>query len=485
MKLILIFPSWCSTFGVLKKVAKKASSFPPLGFCYIASLAQEASWDVEIIDDEVQGLGIKGILNKIEDYRPDLIGLTATTPFFHVASQVAAMIKKEFNVPIMLGGAHASLTKEKAFADCFDYLFIGECELVIKSFLNEFSQRVKEFKTPGIMYRKGGGIVFTGEASKIQDLDQLPWPNRKLIPYKEYFVGTLQGRKNYTSFFMSRGCPFDCVFCASILHGRQVRRRLISEVIREIDHIVNELGIKHIYFLDDTLTLNRKYILDLCGEIEKHHLNFTFEGSTRANLWDEALVQRLKSCGLIRISFGLEAVDPEVRKLIKKEVPIESYLQANRLNKRLGIETINSVMLGLPGEDEEKIKKTVDFLCQAKDIQHATYGIAIPYPGTEMREMAKKGEHGLKLVDEQFSHYQRYGASVMHVGGLNPEEIIDLQKKGLIKIYTRWWRIWPMIKRHGFMALFIPAWDAIAAVIKIGITKIFKRKTKKGRKNPS
>jgi radical SAM superfamily enzyme YgiQ (UPF0313 family) len=475
MKLLLIFPSWCSTFGVFKHVAKKASSFPPLGFCYMASLAQQIGWQVKIIDDEVEAVGVDGFIQTIEDFQPDLIGLTATTPFFHTTAQVARHIKRHCSVPIVLGGAHASLAREEAFLDCFDYLFIGECEGVLQAWLKEFETGTKTFTVKGLMFRQDGKITFNGEAPKVQDLDTLPWPDRTLVPYKRYCVGTLQGTKNYTSFFMSRGCPFNCVFCASKLHGRRVRRRNVAEIVKEIDHIVNTLKIEHIYFLDDTLTLNRQYIMDFCDAVEAAGLRFTFEGSTRANVWDEALVRRLKACGLIRISFGLEAVDPDVRKIIKKEVPIQSYIEANRLNKKLGIETINSVMLGLPGENEAKIRQTVDFLCKAKDIQHATYGIAIPYPGTEMREMALKGQHGLRLLDEDYSHYQRYGTSVMEVGGLQPDEIIDLQKKGLIRIYTCWWRIWPIIKRHGVRALIVPVWDAISSVARMGVKKVTSR----------
>ncbi len=476
MKLLLIFPSWCSTFGVFKEVAKKVSSFPPLGLCYMGAIAKQVNWGVKIIDDEVQGLGIQGFLKVIDEFKPDLIGLTATTPFYHTAVEVSKKIKAHCSIPIILGGAHASLVREDAFADCFDYLFVGECEKVLSELLIEFEKEVRDFTVPGLMYRKEGRIIFNGEAPKVQDLDELPLPDRRLIPYKDYSVGTLKGEKNYTSFFMSRGCPYDCVFCASKLHGKEVRRRKISEIIKEIDCIVNELKIGHIYFLDDTLTLNRKFILDLCDSIQAHHLQFTFEGSTRANLWDEGLVHRLKECGLIRISFGLESTDPKVRKLIKKDVPLQSYIEANQLNKKLGIETINSVMLGLPGENEDRIKKTVDFLCKAKDIQHATYGIAIPYPGTEMREMAIKGKHGLKLIDQDFSHYQRYGTAVMEVGGLKPEEVIDLQKKGLIRIYLRWWRIWPIIKRHGIRALIIPAWDAISSIVRMALRKTFAKK---------
>lgn len=474
MKLLLIFPSWCDSFGVLKQVAKKASSFPPLGLCYIASLAEKTGWEAKIIDAEVEGLSLADILSQINEFRPDLIGFTSTTPFFQSVETTASFIKKHFDIPIILGGPHASLTREKAFSSVFDYLFIGECEVTFPRFLESFAEKKRGKNIAGIMTREKGEIVFYGESPKIQNLDDIPWPARHLLKYKKYTIGTLKGKKVYTSLFMSRGCPYQCIFCASDLYGKQVRRRSLEDVIKEIDYIINELGINHIYFLDDTLTLNRNYIIELCSLIKKHKFKFTFEGSTRANLWDEELVKMLKEVGLIRISFGLETVDLEVRKIIKKEVPIQSYIDANRLNAKYKIETINSVMLGLPGESRESIKKTVDFLCKARDIEHATYSIAIPYPGTELYNMAKRKENGLELVSEDFATYQRYGSSVMKVGDLNPEDIVLLQKKGLIRIYTRWWRIWPILKRHGVRALIAPVLDAIKSVFKWGAYKIKK-----------
>lgn len=475
MKLLLIFPSWCSTFGAFKKVARKSSSFPPLNLCYVASIAEKSGWEVQVVDAELEQLDIKDILKKLHDYEPNLIGLTATTPFFQSVSELAVSIKQQFDIPIILGGAHASLLREQAFRDAFDYLFIGECEQHLPDFLQSFSLGKHGDGIPGIMRRKNGRIVYHGDANRVQNLDEIPWPARHLLRYEMYCIGTLRGRKSYTSVLMSRGCPFKCVFCANDLYGKKVRRRSVDDVISEIDHIVNELNIHHIYFLDDNLTLDRRYILTLCDEIEKRRLRFTYEGSTRANLWDEELVCRLKECGLIRISFGLETANLEVRKIIRKEVPIESYIEANRLNKKYGVETINSVMLGLPGETRESIKETVDFLCRARDIQHATYGIAMPYPGTEMYQMAKRNEYGLKLVSDNFSDYQRYDSAVMEVNGIKTEELIKLQKKGLIKIYSCWWRLWPMLKRHGFISLIPPFIDALISIVVSRLSRFFKK----------
>lgn len=472
MKLSLVFPAWCHALGEFRKIAKSASTFPPLNLALVGAIAEKAGWDVQLIDGEAENLSLADLVERIKAFGPDLIGLTATTPFFQAAAAIAEEFKKHWDTPVIAGGTHATILREQAFLPSFDYLVIGECENSFPEFLRQFAVGEREIDVPGIARRRGDQIIYKGDASRLENLDEAPYPARHLLPNERYFVGTLRGKMQYTSVQMSRGCPFHCVFCANELYGKKPRWRSLENVLGELDIVVNKMGIRHIYFIDDTLTLYRDFILSLCDEIKRRRLQFTFEGSTRANLWDYDLAKRLSECGLIRISFGLETAVPEIRQIIKKTVPLESYAKSNRINNQLGIETINSVMLGLPGETRESIEKTVDFLCHARDIHHATYGIAVPYPGTELFEMAKRGEHGLKLLTEDFSRYQRYGSATMEVNGLRPHDLLSLQKRGLQRIYSCWWRIMPMLRRHGVRALVRPALSAVLA--RIGL----KRSTK-------
>ena len=212
---------------------------------------------------------------------------------------------------------------------------------------------------------------------------------------------------------------------------------------------IEKYAVEHFMFLDDTLTLHRQHIIDICNLIIKENLNITFEGSTRANLIDEELVSLMKKAGLIRLSFGLETVDEGIRKTMKKMVPLESYITANKLTNKYGIETLNSCMIGLPGETIETVRKTLAFLRNSKEIKQANISIAVPYPGTELYEMAKKEENGLKLVTEDFSNYRRYNAAVMQVGELSPDDLIDIQNEAFASIYLAPWRWEPMIRKSG------------------------------------
>ncbi len=466
MKLSLIFPSWHNEFGTFKHAAKKVSTFPPLNLCIIATMAEQLGWEVQVIDAHIEQLGNDSMVRKVFEFKPDLIGMTATTPFFYNTTRLARMLKSGLAVPIMVGGTHVSILREKAFEDCYDYLFTGECETIFPAFLKAFAAGERNPPVSGVMMRRGGEIVYYGDAPLADDLDKVPLPARHLLPLDKYYMGTLKGRLNYTSLQMSRGCPFTCVFCACDLHGKRHRLRSVQSVIGEIEYIVNELKIPHIFFIDDTLTINRAFILELCDEIERRKLKFSFEGSTRANLWDEEMVKRLKECGLIRISFGLESADPKVREIIKKHVPLESYAEANRVSNSLGIETINSVIIGLPGDTRESIGRTVDYLCRARDLQHITLNIAMPYPGTELLKMAEAGMHGLTLVEKDFSRYHRYESAVMEVNGISSGELISIQRKALIKIYSCWWRFIPVLKRFGISTILFTGAHVVYSLVR-------------------
>jgi len=226
-------------------------------------------------------------------------------------------------------------------------------------------------------------------------------------------------------------------------------------VVDEIASAVSRFNIKHFIFLDDTLTLDKKHILDLCDIIESRKLNITFEAGTRASLIDEELVSRMAKTGLTRISFGLESVDPNIRKIIRKEVPLESYRKANKLTNKYGIETLNSCMIGLPGETIETIRETLRFLRNSREVKQANVSIAVPYPGTELYEMAKNRNHGLRLITDSFSRFRRYGSATMSVGDLFPEDLIRLQNDAFVSIYLAPWRLKPMLKKSGLIGGFL------------------------------
>ncbi|MBF0473755.1 MAG: radical SAM protein [Nitrospirae bacterium] len=453
MKILLIFPKWTEDYGLISFFAKKASVWPPLNLCYLASQAESKGHVVKIIDGEAEDVPADKMVIKAEEFKPDLIGITATTPFFNVAVELAKRFKEKIKgcPPIIIGGPHITILKYEAFLPCFDYGFIGEADNSWNDFVKCLEEGSDFGSVKGILYRKDGNVLFSGIADSSIDVDSIPIPARHLLNLSKYNIGTMHGVKRFTTIMTSRGCPFNCIFCSTKVFGKRSRRRTPRLVVDEIAYIVKNFGITHFIFLDDTLTANRDHIMEICDLIKKDNLSITFEAGTRANLLDEELVAKMAGTGLTRISFGLESVDENIRKIMRKEVPIESYISSNKLTNKYNIETLNSCMIGLPGETIETIEKTLKFLRHSKEIKQANLSIAIPYPGTQLYEMAKKGEYGLKLLIDDFSKFRRYGSAVMQVGDFTPEDMIRIQNDAFVSIYLAYWRIIPMIRKSGIL----------------------------------
>jgi radical SAM superfamily enzyme YgiQ (UPF0313 family) len=456
VRISLLFPKWTGGYGKFSHFADKSSSWPPLNLAMLASMAESQGHEVQMIDGQVEGLSQDEMIFQVQNFKPDIIGITATTPFYHIALQLARTVRESLpDATMVLGGHHITVVKENAFDTVFDFAFIGEADLSWPQFLDCIEKGKDVSTIKGILYRRGDIICFSGKAERVADLDILPVPARHLLKMQEYRIGTLHGEKLFTTVMTTRGCPFKCTFCSTETYGSLLRKRSPEYVVDEIESVVNKYGVRHIIFLDDTLTLDKKHFLTICDLILQHGLDITFEGSTRANLIDEELVSKMKEAGLIRISFGLESVDENIRKLMKKEVPLESYVYANRLTNKYGIETLNSCMIGLPGETIETICKTLAFLRKSKEIKQSNISIAVPYPGTELYQMAINGEYGLELMSDDFSKYRRYNAAVMKVGDLTTDNLIQLQNDAFVSIYCAPWRWLPMFRKSGIKGLML------------------------------
>jgi len=455
MKVVMLFPAWTGAYGgLIRYFAKRSSTWPPLNLALLASIAEKHGHDVEIIDGEVEAYSNEELVEKTLSRKPDLIAMTATSPFFHINRAVAELVKQEApGVPVAIGGPHITIMKEKAFVPAFDFAFVSEAEESWPKLLEHYERGKDISGIKGLIYRKTGHVVSTGQPDDITDIDSLPLPARHLLPMGQYKLGTLAGRLNFTSIQTMRGCPWKCIFCASeALKTTSMRVRSPRSVVAEIQSIVDQFGIRHFYIVDDVMTLWREHIFAICDLLDSQGLTVTFEGSTRANLVDDSLIGRLAKSGLIRLSFGLETVDSEMRKTMKKQVPLEHYVRANAICNHHGVEALNSVMIGLPGETRETVQKTLKFLGNSRDVKQANFAIAVPYPGTEFHEMAVEGSHGIELMTKDFSEYRRYGSAVTSVNGLSPEDLIDLQNEGFVKIYSAPWRWRPMLKKQGLFS---------------------------------
>lgn len=463
MKVLLIQAPWSTTTGgPLSKLSTRFVFYPPMGLLSLAAFVEQHGHQADVLDLEAEYLEPEKLLEIAAKPDVGLIGFTASTPVFFISQAYARMLRAKIKTPIVVGGPHVSVVGEQALTEEFDYAIRHEGEQSLLALMDALSKGEPLSTINGLIYREGTSVKVNPPRAFLEDLDSLPFPARaKLDRMKYRFEVPGKGLVPIASTALTRGCPFKCVFCSEPQNaGRRLRTRSPKNVVDEFEEI-KRLGCDHVYLLDSTLTLNRKLVEDFCEELITRNLKMTFEGHTRAPLVDRPLLELMKRAGLVRLIFGLESADLGVLKLMRKEIKPEDIRRAFRLCKDLEIDAITGVMMGNPGDTRKTILKTAWFVRSISEIKYAPMAIAIPYPGTELFDMAVKGMHGLRLLEADYKKYSRYSGGVMEVDGMSPAELLRLQRKALVIMHSTPAKIVAVIKHFGFMNLIFTLWNMV------------------------
>lgn len=474
MKVILIAPPWLDIYGRFKEAAKIGCVSPPLGLMYLAGAVQADGHTCQILDMESQNLDFDKVRQIVASEKPDLVGITATTPIYANARELGQGLRKEFPDLFMgIGGVHSTVVGKEVIEECpfFDFQVCGEGEVTLREILLAIEGGKDLSEVPGILFwgDDRSGPIQTEPRKLEQNLDNIPEPERTLLSpdiFKHHIPG--RGLVTYASIFTSRGCPFQCIFCSQhTMYGRKVRWHSVDRVMQELHRVMNDLGTNHVIIMDETLTLNKPRLLEICQRILDDKLIFTWEGWTHAGTVDEELLTAMKKAGLIRLSFGIESGNPEILKSLKKQVTLEQIRNAYQLVGKIGIETRGSAILGHPGETRKTAWDTIKFIRSIKECQQIFLNIACPYPGTELYDAAICGRGGLKLLETDYSKYTRYGDPVIAVNDLKPTDLKRLQAIGLLLFYCTPHRIWyNMVKRAGLRSGLVNGWAFLRGILR-------------------
>lgn len=456
MTVVLVHPPWLQVYGKYREAARVGVLYPPLGLCSLAAYLEKGGHEVQIIDAEAEGLDTTQVVDRIGTAAPDIVGITATTPMMPGTEALAQEIKGRLDVPVVIGGPHVTAMPLETLRRCgyFDYGVYGEGEVTFSDLVSGLEKGGEIEEVRGLVYRRDGEVMKTEARPLLKDLDALPFPDRGLLKLENYrWSVPKKGVTEFTTIMSTRGCPFHCVFCSqSTVFGREVRYRSPDNLLDEMEGIVKKFGIRHFVFIDDTLTLKRQRVVEICRGILDRDLEVTWEGWTRAHTVDEELLRLMKEAGLVRISFGIESGNPEILKAIKKGVTLEQIKKAYRMAKEVGLETRGSVMLGHPFETGRTAMETLEFIRDLKDCDQVHINITTPYPGTELYDMVARGEGGIKLLTDDFSEYRRYGDAVIEVNDLKREDLVGLQKRGFLMFYLTPRRVIYNLRRAGLLA---------------------------------
>ncbi len=449
-----------------------APEYPPLNLAYLAANLEKYNYEVAIIDCNNKYNIEDDILSLIESGKPILIGLTCTSPLFNNAKSIAEFIKKKgSSTPIVLGGIHATLVPKLMEEETmFDFLVSGEGEQTIVELVRTIENKDDFSRVDGLVFRKEGMVIFNQPRQQIENLDDLPFPDRNLFENQAYRYPDALYAKT-ASMITSRGCPGRCIYCASQNIFPKVKIRSAENVVEEIEILAKEFGIKEIHFWDDNFIISKSRVLKIRDLLKEKNIKvkFAFPNGIRADMVDYELLLALKEMGVYNVSFGVESGSQKILDSTKKKITLEKIRNAFVLAKKLKFETWGFFMIGFPGETEDDVNKTIEF---AKEINPdiVKFNILIPYPGTEVnRQLSKQG----LIIEKDISKYAFHSYPVHYLPTLSINDMIRLHSKAYREFYLRPGKLLQQLLR-------LKSWQRIKTNFKTGLV-VFQLMFKQGR----
>ena len=231
----------------------------------------------------------------------------------------------------------------------------------------------------GLVWRRRGEIVINEDRPYIRNLDDLPLPRHDLLPLRRYRAPLVGGP--YAFVVTSRGCPAGCRFCIKhVSYGKTVRFRSPESVLAELEQLI-DLGVRAVNMYADLFTLNRDHVMGICEGILSRGLHLRWTCNSRVDFVDEEMLGVMARAGCFLVSWGIESGDERMLERMRKGITIDRVEQALAWAKQAGIMNWGYFIIGLPGETETSIRRTID-LAKRLPLDLALFHVAAPHPGT-------------------------------------------------------------------------------------------------------
>ncbi|MBK7761699.1 MAG: cobalamin-dependent protein [Deltaproteobacteria bacterium] len=373
----------------IKTVKENYGIFPSLSLLYVAGILESAGAEVLFIDAHAEGLTLDETVARLEAFGPSYIGYTITTYLFFQTLDWIKAIKARTGTPTIVGGVHLSIyPRETLTHEAIDYAVTGEAELSLPNLLHALENRRDLRDVKGVAFRVGGstqegGEVIVTPTEKTIDVDEVPFPARRLIDNSLYY-SFISKYKNFTCFITSRGCPYKCIFCEQ--GSKAFRARSPKNVVDELELCVNEFGIRELDFFDSSFTIRKDRVIEICEEINRRKLDIVWAARTRVDCITKDVLSAMRRAGCARIYYGVESGNREILKVLKKSTSLELVKRVVRETREEGIDTFGYFMLGNPYETPATIRQTIR-LAIDMDLDYAQFSKVTPMPATEMYTM--------------------------------------------------------------------------------------------------
>ena len=378
-------------------------AFPPLGLAYIAAYVEDLV-EVIILDSKAANLSLNQVKEKIEQIKPDMIGLTVPVTSAITDVLKYARIAKQFGCTTVIGGWHPTLAVEQTLSSPWiDILVRGEGEFTFR----ELIERGSPENVNGLSYKRNGIIIHNPDRPFLKNLDELKLPARHLVKNYNYRIFNM----NCDAIETSRGCPQACRFCSThVVYKRRWRARTVENIVNELEIISKNKKISDVFFVDDNFLVDMKRVGRLCIEIIrgkrekriKKDLRFFFQGRLDSMARYPAITKLMGKAGFWLVLVGVEATNDETLQIIDKGCKLENIKRGIEVLHESGILVMGNVILGANLNDTIDdvfitIKRTREL-----NIDLPSFTLLTPFPSTDFYKEIKEKK---LLLTEDYSKY--------------------------------------------------------------------------------
>ncbi|RKY41005.1 MAG: hypothetical protein DRP85_07385 [Candidatus Makaraimicrobium thalassicum] len=358
------------------------------------------------------GLKNKQITKKIKKFNPEAVGIGYDFfPQLPCANEISQLTKKvNKDIIVIAGGPQASSDPDTILErdNSVDIVNIGEGEITFKELLDKKFRNLKDIK--GIAYKKKGKVIKTKPRPPIMNLDTIAFPARDLVPFNTYSkLGRIRGKSRTVdkiinlpiianirdkifklrfpraNILTSRGCPNHCYFCSvHNVWGHKYRMRSASNVLEEINQLVNNYNVKSLYIQDDNFTISKKRTLEICKGLEKLDITYTMPSGVYIPSLDKEILESIKKSGCTSLYFGIENGNEKyLNDITQKKLDLNQVHKVITECKNIGITTTGYFILGMLGETKQTMKDTINFAITSKLDKVRLY-TCMPIPGSRL-----------------------------------------------------------------------------------------------------
>lgn len=415
---------------------------PPLGLAYLASYLHLHGHGVKIYDGVAKEINNEDLIKILKKEKPDLIGVTIFSMFFPQAKDLIHEFKKVTETTVVIGGPQVSALPSFTLKETgADMAVVGEGEETLLELVEELKKKKRNLaKIKGLVFKnKEGKVIENKRRALIKNLDLLPFPAWGLIRPDKYPPaphGAFYKRFPVAPIITTRGCPYNCSFCASkVTWDDKLRFRDPQKVVDEIELLREKFGIREIHFEDDNFTAVKNHALAICQEIIKRKIDIVWAcpNGVRIDRLDENLLRTMRKSGCYLLAFGIESGSQEILDKANKRLDLKIVPKVLKQVRKMGIQTWGFFIIGLPGETKETARRTINF-AKKIPLDRAQFCKLAPLPGTVIFNEWTSGRDLESLAWEKINFF---GDSVYATKELSSQDLNYFQQKAFRSFYFR------------------------------------------------